>query len=71
MDTSHTAHFDPTIDEINVLKKIEMGGPLPLSTALKTHLPPRLAQHGFLARGAQGSYVITQSGRDLIRRRED
>jgi hypothetical protein len=68
MDIHSPARFDPTIDEVNALKQIEMNGPLPLSTALKRHLPPRLIQHGYLARGAEGSYVITQSGRDLIRR---
>ncbi len=68
MNSDHTAHFDPTIDELTVLKKIELGGPLPLPMALKQHLPPRLAERGYLARGADGCYVITQSGRDLIRR---
>jgi hypothetical protein len=68
MNSGHTAHFDPTIDEVTVLKQIELNGPLPLPMALKQHLPPRLAEHGYLARGADGSYVMTQSGRDLIRR---
>ncbi|MGA8515422.1 MAG: hypothetical protein WB821_11735 [Burkholderiaceae bacterium] len=71
MNSGHTAHFDPTIDEVNVLKQIELNGPLPLPMALKQHLPPRLAEHGYLARGADGSYVMTQSGRDLIRRQVD
>jgi predicted transcriptional regulator of viral defense system len=62
------AHFDPTIDEIAILKKLELGGTLPLATALKTHLPPRLTERGYLARGQDGSYVITPSGRELIRR---
>jgi ribosomal protein L34 len=70
MHTIPSAQFDPTIDEVNVLKQIELGGPLPLATALKKHLPPRLTQHGFLARGAEGSYEITQQGRALIRRRD-
>jgi hypothetical protein len=68
MDTGTATHFDPTNDEITALKKIELGGPMPLAVALKKHLPPRLAQHGFLARGDAGSYVITALGRDLIRR---
>jgi ribosomal protein L34 len=70
MYTNPSAQFDPTIDEVNALKQIELGGPLPLATALKKHLPPRLTQHGFLARGSEGSYVITQQGRELIRRRD-
>jgi hypothetical protein len=68
MNHSESARFDPTIDEVTVLKQIELSGPIPLSAALKRHLPPRLAEHGYLARGDAGSYVITQSGRELIRR---
>jgi hypothetical protein len=71
MNSGHTAHFDPTIDEVTTLKKMELSGPLSLSMALKQHLPPRLAEHGYLVRGTDGSYVITPSGRELIRRIAD
>jgi hypothetical protein len=71
MYASQTAQFDPTMDEVIVLKSMELSGPMPLATALKKHLPPRLMEHGYLARGPDGSYVITQSGRALIRRMVD
>ena len=70
MLSSDPKHFDPTMDEVAVLKHIELNGPMPLATALKRHLPPRLSEHGYLARGPDGSYTITESGRELIRRTE-
>jgi hypothetical protein len=68
MQSEPATHFDPTMDEVATLKHIELHGPMPLATALKRHLPPRLTEHGYLARGAEGSYVITERGRELIRR---
>jgi hypothetical protein len=68
MNSAPALHFDPTQDELSVLKHIELTGAMPLATALKRHISPRLAEHGLLARGEEGAYVLTTAGRDAIRR---
>jgi predicted transcriptional regulator of viral defense system len=70
MDSAHALHFELTQDEINALKQIELTGPMPLATALKRHISSRLTEHGLLARGDEGSYVLTAAGREMIRRSE-
>lgn len=70
MDKNHALYFDPTTDEVSVLKHIELTGPMPLSVALRTHLPGRLSEQGFLARNSDGAYEITDKGRALIQRLE-
>ena len=70
MTSNDALHFDPTQDELDVLKHIEMTGPMAIEVALKRHISPRLTERGYLARGEGGSYVITANGRDLIRRVE-
>jgi predicted transcriptional regulator len=70
MDSAPALHFDPTQDELATLKHIELSGAMPFATAQKQHISHRLAEHGLLARGEGGSYVITSAGRELIRRLE-
>lgn len=70
MDANHTAHFDPTVDELAILKQMELVSSMTLSAALRKHLSGRLYQHGYLARTPEGNLAITQSGRDLVRRKE-
>jgi hypothetical protein len=70
MDTNNTAHFDPTVDELAILKQMELVSSMTLSAALRKHLSGRLYQHGYLARTPEGHLTITQSGRDLVRRKE-
>ncbi len=70
MSSSNALPFDPTQDELDVLKHIEMTGPMPLAAALKRHISPRLTQHGYLARGEEGAYVLTAAGHELIGREQ-
>ena len=70
MDANNTAHFDPTQDEIAILKQMELVSSLTLSAALRKHLSGRLYQHGYLARTPEGNLAITPRGRELVRRAE-
>jgi hypothetical protein len=70
MDANTTAHFDPTQDEIAILKQMELVSSLTLSAALRKHLSGRLYQHGYLARTPEGNLAITPRGRELVRRAE-
>jgi len=71
MTTYHAPHFDPTVDEIETLKQLEMGESITLPHALKDHVSARLLEWGFIAKGAGGELVITASGRQLIRRQNN
>lgn len=69
--TYHAPHFEPTVDEIETLKQLEMGDhPTPLHTH-KGHLPERLLERGFITQAADGSLSITDTGRQVIRRRDN
>lgn len=71
MTTYHAPHFDPTVDEIETLKQLEMGQSITLPHALKDHVSGRLVEWGFIAKGPSGDLVITASGRQLIRRQDN
>ena len=58
MTTYHAPHFDPTVDEIETLKQLEMGQVITLPHALKDHVSGR-------------ELAITPSGRQLIRRQDN
>ena len=49
-NTYHAAHFDPTVDEIDVLKRLEMGELITQDGALKEHLSGRLLEWGSSAK---------------------
>lgn len=68
--TYHAPHFDPTVDEIETLKQLEMGGPTTALRAHNGHLPERLLERGFITQGADGTLAIAETGRQLIRRQE-
>lgn len=70
MDTGNHAHFEPTVDELAILKQMELVSSMTLSAALHKHLSGRLYRHGYLARTPEGHLAITQSGRELVRRKE-
>ena len=70
MSTYHAPHFEPTVDEIETLKQLEMGQVITLPHALKEHVSARLQDRGLIAKGSNGAFVITPSGRQLIRRQE-
>jgi hypothetical protein len=68
MTTYHAPQFDPTVDEIETLKQLEMGEVLTLPDAQKDHVSGRLLDWGLITKGATGQLAITPSGRQLIRR---
>ena len=69
--TYHAPHFEPTVDEIETLKQLEMGESLTLPHALKDHVSGRLLEWGFVTKGPGGELAITASGRQLIRRQDN
>ena len=71
MTTYHSPHFDPTVDEIETLKQLEMGEVITLPHALKDHVSERLLEWGFITKGTDGELAITTSGRQLIRRQDN
>ena len=68
MTTYHAPHFDPTVDELDTLKQLEMGQTITTPEALKEHLSGRLYERGFIGKDAAGHLAITPSGRELIKR---
>ena len=71
MTTYHAPHFDPTVDEIETLKQLEVGQVITLPHALKDHVSSRLLEWGFITKGSGGELDITPSGRQLIRRQDN
>ena len=71
MTTYHAPHFDPTVDEIETLKQLEMGQAITMPHALKDHVSARLLEWGFISKGTSGDLTITPSGRQLIRRQDN
>lgn len=67
----HAPHFDPTVDELETLKQLELGRFMDLPQALKEHLSGRLLDRGLISKNAAGEFIITDSGRQLIRRQTD
>lgn len=63
-------HFEPTVDELAVLKKLELGEPIYFETAMREHLSRRLLEAGMVRKDTDGRWCITPSGRELIRRQE-
>lgn len=69
--TYHAPVFEPTVDEIETLKKLELGEGISMPQALKHHLSGRLYERGFITRNASGEFTIAPIGRDLIRRQNN
>lgn len=65
-NTYHAAHFDPTVDEIDVLKRLEMGELITQDGALKEHLSGRLLEWGLISKKADGEMAITPQVRHLV-----
>lgn len=63
-------HDTPTVDELEALKGLEMGGALSVPEALHRHLSGRLLEYGYVERDARGEVVITPKGRALIKRQD-
>ena len=68
--TYRAPHYDPTVDELVTLKQLEMGELMTTPEALREHMSSRLFERGFIAKGASGDLIITESGRALIRRQD-
>ncbi len=56
MTTYRAPHFDPTVDEIETLKQLEMGEVITLPHALKDHVSGRLLESGFITKGRVASW---------------
>lgn len=67
----HLPHFEPTVDELEALKKLEMGETISLESAAREHISKRLLEFGLARQDEQKKWTITPLGRDLIRRQED
>ena len=66
--TYHAPTFDPTVDELETLKRLEMGDKITVPEAIKDHVSGRLLEWGFITKGAMGELAITPTGLQLIRR---
>ena len=71
MTAYHAPHFDPTVDEIETLKQLEMGQTITLPHALKDHVSARLLEWGYISNGPTGDLSLNASGRQLIRRQDN
>ncbi|WP_353234507.1 hypothetical protein [Diaphorobacter ruginosibacter] len=64
----HATTFEPTVDELAVLKRMEMGELVSMGDALKEHLSNRLLDWGMIGKTFDGKFTITDLGRQQIRR---
>lgn len=70
ISTYHAPTFDPTVDELETLKRLEMGSNITVSQAIKGHVSGRLLEWGYITKSATGQLAITPSGLQLIRRQD-
>lgn len=69
--TYHAPHFDATVDELETLKKLEMGELITTPEAKHDHLSSRLFERGYITKNASDDLAITDTGRALIRRQNN
>lgn len=69
--SDHTLHFEPTVDELAALKKLELGEPISLESAAREHVSKRLLERGMAHQDGAGKWSLTTLGRELIRRQEN
>ena len=67
----HAPHFDPTVDELETLKQLELGALVTTPEALKEHMSGRLVERGYIDKNGAGELAITETGRQLIRRQNN
>ena len=60
--------YEPTVDELQTLKKLELGEDVSLWSAAKEYLSKRLLERGLVSQDAERHWHITESGRQVIRR---
>ena len=70
-NTYRAAHYDPTVDELETLKQLEMGELITTPEALHEHMSGRLFERGCIAKNSAGELTITATGRALIRRQDN
>ncbi len=69
--TYHAPTFDPTVDELETLKQLEMGDKITVPEAIKDHVSGRLLEWGFITKSTTGQLAITATGLQLIRRQDN
>ena len=57
-NTYRAAHYDPTVDELETLKQLEMGELITTPEALHEHMSGRLFERGFIAKNSAGELTI-------------
>ena len=65
----HAPVFEPTVDELALLKRLELGQVISITSALQAHVSKRLFEWGMLDK-RDGDLAITAQGMLLIRRME-
>lgn len=65
--TYHAPMYEPTVDELAVLKKLELGESISVEDALHAHVSKRLLERG-LVEQRDGHLTITAQGLQLIKR---
>ncbi|GAO71654.1 hypothetical protein [Comamonas sp. E6] len=60
--------YEPTVDELETLKKLELGEDVSLWSAAKEYLSKRLLERGLVEQDAEKHWHITELGRMVIRR---
>ncbi|MDR0260319.1 MAG: hypothetical protein LBI76_10985 [Comamonas sp.] len=72
-NTTHTAYhapvFEPTVDELAALKKLELGEKISLEDAAHAHVSKRLLERGMVVE-REGYMVITSEGLQQIKRND-
>jgi Mn-dependent DtxR family transcriptional regulator len=66
--TYHAPVYEPTVDELEVLKKLEMGESVSLESAAREHMSRRLRERGLVEVDSSRNWHITEAGRAQIRR---
>ena len=64
----HATVFEPTVDELTMLKRLEMGELVSLTDAIKKHLSGRLLEWGMVGKTFEGNFMITDLGRQQVKR---
>ena len=67
--TYHAPVFEPTVDALAVLKKLELGQSISLEDALHDHVSKRLLERGMVVQ-RDGHISITEQGLQLIKRND-
>lgn len=68
--TYHAPIYEPTVDELETLKQLEISPGMDLPEALRHHLSGRLLEWGLVQKTPSGQFVIADSGRKLVQRQE-